>query len=550
MGKKKNNGYIKRFRFLRVIFFTFRIISSYLSVFFIRHFIPHFLYNKLLNRINRSSSKKIRNYFFKLRGVYIKVGQFLSVVGNIFAPELAKHLKDMQDRVPPRDYELLKPCFYKYWGDAPENILDDFTPTPIASASLGQVYVGHYQGKKVAIKVLYPKIKEIIEKDLQILKSVLNIISFFFPSLDTGGLYNEFADMILKEVDFNYEKSNINRIKKLFEDEPKVFIPGYITDLSHGDILVTEFVEGYKIDEMDKILKSSHNPKQVAEDLLEIYSRMIFLHGFYHSDPHPGNLILTPDGRIGIIDFGSADTVPDENIMKIRKLLRAFIFRDISLFVQQMEDMGFLKPSTDKEEIENIVFFIIQKLYAFEMKDYQRMTLNEIYKIYNIKVLGVKFQELLKTLQIPRHYLFLGRTIGILVGVVSNLDPAINIIDVLLPHLKKFLLGRKENISKMVKDEVKTNLHYLSQLPENVHKALETVNSGKIKINLKEMKKDIRKLYLLGHQFIYTLLLITFGSFSVIFHLHKNPGLSKIFSIASAFFGFFLLISFIRNRKE
>lgn len=552
-NKKKRRHYfsgIRRFRFLRVSFFTLRIIFLYLFVALIGKFIPQFLYAKLLRHVNKRVSKRLRNYFFKLQGIYIKVGQFLSVIANIFAPDMVKYLKELQDRVPPRPFDVMESVFKKEWGVMPWEVLQEFEREPIASASLGQVYVGVYKEQKVAVKVLYPHIKEIIEKDLQILKSVLSMINFFFPGLDTGNLYNEFADMIIKEIDFSYEKSNISRIRKILSDEETVFIPEYIRLLSKGDILVTQFVEGSKIDDLKAIEEQLFDGKEIATKLLNVYSKMIFEHGFFHSDPHPGNLILTPNGRIGIIDFGSVDTLPDEIIIGIRKLLKAFLFKDISLLVQQLEDMGFLRPSADKEQIENIVYFILQKLMAFEIKDYQRMTLNEIYKVYNIKVIGVKFQQLIKELQIPRHYLFLGRTIGILVGVVGKLYPGLNIIQVLLPHLKKFLLDRKENLSKVIKQEVKEKFHYFSQMPENIHKALETLNSGRIKINLKEFKKDIRKLYILGHQFIYTLLLIMLGSFSLIFHLHKLPVYSKISAIGAGVFGFFLLVSFMRNRRE
>ncbi|OHD10315.1 MAG: hypothetical protein A2Y41_00105 [Spirochaetes bacterium GWB1_36_13] len=541
--------FIKRFRFTRVIFFTLKILLRYISLFFIRHFVPNFVYSKILKSVNLATSKKIRNYFFRLQGTYIKVGQFLSVIGNIFAPEITKYLKDLQDKVPPRPFQEILPTFLHEWGASPFEILEDFNFVPIASASLGQVYTANYKGEKVAVKVLYPEIKQIIEKDLNILKSVLGLIEFFFPGLDYGILYNEFADMILKEIDFNYEKTNIKRLRQLFSEEPDVIIPKYIDELSIGNILVTQFIEGCKIDEIDKMKEYRLDSKEIAKNLLDVYFKMIFKHGFFHSDPHPGNLIVTPEGKLGIIDFGSADTISNDNITLIRKVLRAFLFKDLSMLVQHIEEIGFLKPSADKEEIEKIAYFFLQRMSAFEVKDYQRMTLNEIYKIYNLKIIGVKFQQLLKHLQIPRNYLFLGRTITILVGVVSKLDPEINILNLMIPHLRKFLLGKTEGLKSMLKEDLKKNIHYISQLPENVHKTMETINSGKIRVNLKEMKQEIRKIYVLGHQFIYTLLLIMLGSFSLIFHLNDKQGFSQIFAGGSFFFGFILLVSFIRNRK-
>lgn len=541
---------IRRFRFFRVIFFTLRLLLKYALVFFLRHFVPYFLYSRLLNRINRKTSLRLRNFFFKLQGIYIKAGQFISVVGNIFAPELTTYLKDLQDHVPPRPYGQIKPSFLQHWGTLPEDALGQFNPIPIASASLGQVYTGYHQGQKVAVKVLYPDIQKIIEKDLETLKTVLRLIELFFSGLELGMLYNEFTDMILKEIDFDYEKKHLTRLKDLLKHEKKVMIPAYIPELSKGSILVTEFIEGHKIDNLAELAAQGHDQKEIAQNLLDIYCEMIFKYGFFHSDPHPGNLIITPQGKIGIIDFGSADTLAPESIFIIRKLLKAFIFKDISMVVQHLEDIGFLKPTADKEELEKIAYFFIQRLLAFQTKDYQRMTLNEIYKLYNINILGIKFQQFLSYLQIPRNYLFLGRTIGILIGVASKLDPQMNIIQVLLPHLKKFLLSHNENLAGAIKEDIKSNVHYISQLPENIHKALETVNSGKIKVNLKELKQDFHKMYVLGHQFIYTLLFITSASLATVFHLHKEPGVTQILSSAAGFFATLLGLSFFRNRKK
>ncbi len=537
-------------RFIRVVFFTLRIIVKYMFTFLMRRILPNFIYAKLLTRVNIRVAKKMKKYFFKLQGIYIKVGQFWSVVGNIFAPEIAKHLKELQDKVPTRDYSLLKPIFLKYWGKEPHEVLENFRKKPIASASLGQVYTGFYKGEKVAVKVLYPSIKEIIEKDLQTLKTVMNILQFFFPALDLSMIYNEFSDMLFKEVDFKYEKSNLNRLKTLLKKEKQVVIPGIIEDLTRGDIIVTEFIDGCKIDNVEEIKAMGHDPQNVAKKLLDIYSEMIFKFGFFHSDPHPGNLIFTNDGKIGVIDFGAADTISNENIMMVRKILKAFLFKDIPMMVQYIEDIGFLRPSADKEEVEKIAYFLIKRLLAFEAKDYQRMTLNEIYKLYNLKIIGVRFQQLLKYMQIPKNFLFLERTIAILLGVASKLDPQMNIIKVLIPHLRKFLLGKNENMGNIIKEEVKANFHYISQLPENVHKTLETINSGKIKVNLKELKKDVKKMYILGHQFIYTFLLVASAIFSLVFYLHDKKEFSKISSIISVVFTLILTISFIRNRKD
>lgn len=546
----KKIRYVKRFKLLRAYFFTLKILLKYFFLFILKKPLPNRVYIRLLKKFNLRVSYKVRNYFIRLQGIYVKLGQFLSVIGNVFAPELTFYLKDLQDKVPSKPFALFLPVFLENWGAEPQHILDFFDKHPVASASLGQVYQGVYQGQKVAIKVLYPDIENILQKDLKILKSLLNLIEVFFPSLDTSSLFTEFSDMLLKEIDYNYEKKHITKLKAQFSSKDFVVIPNYIDTLSGKNILVTQFIEGCKIDDISCLKAMGHDPLVIAQNLVHVYSKMIFRHGFFHADPHPGNLIITPQGKIGIIDFGAVDALSYDALFMIRKVLKAFLFKDHALIVRHFEEMGFLKPDADKEEIEKVVYYTLQKLSAFQIKDYQNMTLNQIYKIYNTKDLGLPLRLLIKQLQIPQNYLFLGRTLAILVGVAGKLAPNLNLVQIMLPYLKKFLVDKKENLKVVVKEELRLNFHYLSNLPHNVHKALENINSGKVKINLKGMKSSVKKLYVLGHQLIYALLLIASLAFSLQCRFNKEPRLSQIFAYASAFFGAVLFLSFFKHRKK
>lgn len=542
--------YIKRFKMLRAYFFTLKILLKYFFLFILKKPLPNKVYSRLLKKFNLRVSYKVRNYFIRLQGIYVKLGQFLSVIGNVFAPELTFYLKDLQDKVPSKPFALFLPVFLENWGAEPQHILDSFDPHPVASASLGQVYQGVYQGQKVAIKVLYPDMENVLQQDLKILKSLLNLIKVFFSSLNTSSLFTEFSDMLLKEIDYNYEKKHIQKLKAQFVSQEFVIIPDYIDNISSKNILVTQFIEGCKIDDISCLKAMGHDPLIIAQNLVHAYSKMIFKHGFFHSDPHPGNLIITPQGKIGIIDFGAADTLSYDALFMIRKILKAFLFKDHAMIVQHFEEIGFVKPDSDKEEIEKIVYFTLQKLSAFQVKDYQNMTLNQIYKIYNTKEVGMPLRLLIKQLQIPQNYLFLGRTLAILVGVAGKLDPHLNLIQIMLPYLKKFLIDKKENLKAVVKEELRLNYHYLSNLPHNVHKFLENINSGKVKINLKGMQPTFKKLYVLGHQLIYALLLIATLAFSLQCRFNNEYRLSQIFAYISGFFGVVLFFSFLKQRKK
>lgn len=535
-------------RLLKSFFFTLSIIFSYLFLFFIRRFLPFFTYSRVLNSLNQRTANRIKKFCIKTGGIFIKFGQFLSVIANIISPESYKTLKELQDKVPPRDFDSIRPIFIKCWGKEPEGVLDEFDKTPIASASLAQVYKCKYKNKYVAVKVLYPDIKDITKNDLFIISFLLRVIHFFFPSLNTEDIYPEFERMILREIDFDYEKKNLEEIRKALKGFKDVIIPNYIKELSVEEILVTEFVDGYKVDNIDGLKSSGLSLKDVSRRLLEVYSFMIFNKGFFHSDPHPGNIIINKDNKIGIIDFGSSSFLNRDTIIDFRKLLKAFISKDYSFIVQHLEYMGFIRADSDKEKLENIFFYIVNKLDIFNIKDYQNMTLDQIYRIYNLKNVGVQLKEFLKYIQLPQNYVFFIRTIGLLIGVVSKLDRDVNVIQILLPYLKKFLLGQNEKLKDVIKREIKENVYYISQTPESLYRALETINSGKVKISFKEFKKGIDKIYLLGHQLIYSLFLIA----SVFLYYFSKTNNQEVFSNAfyysSLFFLFMVLLSFVRKK--
>jgi len=542
--------FIKRFRLLRAILFTLSIIFCYLPFILVfKYFLSSKTYSKIFYKLNSYTAVRIKKFCIKSQGIFIKFGQFLSVISSVFLPEVSKELKDLQDKVPPREFDVIKPIFVKFWGKIPQDFLSDFNPVPIASASLAQVYKASFKGKVVAIKVLYPDIREITKNDLFIISSVLKIINFFFPSLNIEDIYPEFESMIFKEIDFEYEKKNMKEIKKMLAGFKNVLIPNYIEELSVGDILVTEFIDGYKIDDIRSLQNAGISLKIISQKLLETYSYMIFTKGFFHSDPHPGNIIITKNGKIGIIDFGSSSFLSSDTLIDIRKLLKAFITKDYGFIIQHLEYMGFLKPYSDKEKLENIFFYLVNKLDLFNVKDYQSMTLDQIYKIYNLKNIGIELKEVLKYIQLPRNYVFLIRTIGLLIGVVAELDKNINLLQILLPYLRKFLLGPGENIKDSIKKEIKENFYYISQTPESLYRALETINSGKIKISFKEFNKGVNKIYKLGHQIIYSFFIIV----SILLYYFSNVNghykFSNFFYYSSIFFSIILLFSFFRNRK-
>ena len=220
---------IKQLRFTRAFLFTLRILIRYAIVFIIRRLLPGRMADSLLNYTNKRAAKKIKRYIFRLRGLYIKLGQFLGMMTNLFFREFIEQLVELQDSVPPMPYDLIKKRFISQWGKEPVDIFYKFNKTPIAAASLGQVHIAENEdGTKLAVKALYPDIEYLVTHDLHALKAISKLIQFFFPYYDMEIVYNEFSAMVKREVNYELEKDNIHIFKQNFSNEPDFIFPEVI----------------------------------------------------------------------------------------------------------------------------------------------------------------------------------------------------------------------------------------------------------------------------------------------------------------------------------
>src|SRR3954470_1473619 len=300
-----------RIRSLRAYWTTWKVIWSYLWLRFRARFHSPTWVEHKLREVNLRNARRIERTIIELQGLFIKVGQLISIMTNFLPEEFRRELEGLQDAVPPRPYEDIEARLREELGRKPSELFAQFEMRPIASASIGQVHIARLEnGQKVAVKVQYPDIEEVVRRDLLTLRRIFRIIGWFIPYQGLEELYREIRAIILEELDYRAEAENAERIARNFEGRTDVAFPKVVDELSTGRVLVTHFEAGCKITDKQGVKKLGIDRGQLAKQVVEIYCQQIFADGCYHADPHPGNLLVRPgaveDGppTIVFLDFG------------------------------------------------------------------------------------------------------------------------------------------------------------------------------------------------------------------------------------------------------
>ncbi|MCX8000490.1 MAG: AarF/UbiB family protein, partial [Leptospiraceae bacterium] len=408
--------------------------------------------------------------FLALGGVYIKTGQFLSNLAHIFPPEFTNELQDLQDRVPPRDFSEIKLRFEKEVGKPIDEVFPDISKKPLAAASTAQVHVATLNKQKVAIKILYPNIEKVIANDLETILIVMRMINKYFFTFDYKPIHSEIKTMILREMNLKAEAESIQKMARLFKGEKDYVFPKVYEEYSRHGILVTQFIEGVKITETRINHKKDGKKSRPLSLLLRAYILMIFRFRFFHADPHSGNLIYTPQGKLCFIDFGAIGELPDQTATHLKQILLSGIAGDAYGVVEGMEKMGFCKPNTNREKLEKVAEFTINKLKAFvsNTEFFQNISLDQLgpeeAKIF-LEGINSSLRELMKITQVPHNYVLLDRVLGILTGLVAVLDPYRTIYDYAEEPIQEIIGNTQREVSEILRAEGNEILTSSLELP-------------------------------------------------------------------------------------
>ncbi len=426
------------------------------------------LYQRQAKRFTRNAEE--------MGGLLIKVGQFLSSRVDLLPKPFLTELTKLQDRVQAAPWDEVRPILENDLGPLASRFLW-FSDTPLAAASLGQVYEAVLlQGDRVAVKVQRPKINQIVQADLQALGWVVRLltrVTEFGATFNLPTVLREFRRFVFEELDYHRELANTERIRHYLQGQPHVIIPKTYAELSTERVLVMEFFQGIKIDDVARLKEAGIAPELVAERLIRLYLYMVMESGVYHADPHAGNILVNPAGDLILLDYGMVGNLDIATKRNIRRLFVAVSGRDPGALLQAMAVLGMLRPDADMTQLRRRVSYLLDRYYAETLDQLGHLDIPQLLRDFEAVLRD-------KAIQVPGHFAFLGRAIAILVGLATALYPEINLVQLFAPYAHRFVTEESGGTAGFVARQTERYARTLAELPLLSAKVLHRMEQGEL----------------------------------------------------------------------
>ena len=487
---------------------------------FLRNGFSHFLFR--LGLTNRSSLKddglqlnmndvgvKLRHALQELGPTFIKLGQIASSRRDLVPLEIALELEKLQDHVTAVPFIHIREIVQSELGAPLELLYSQFDESPLATASIGQVHVAHLpSGEKVAVKVQRPDIRPTMETDLAILS---DLARFLEDNTDWAKTYRlremvlEFSRSLQDELDYRMEGRNSERIAKQFVEDPSVHVPKVHWEVSTGKVLTMEMVRGVKANDLEKLDVGGYDRKLIARRIVDSMFHQILDEGFFHGDPHPGNIYILPENIVSYLDFGMVGRLDNALKYHFASLLIHLQEGNTEEMIETFAAMGILSEETDLQTFTRDIADLQRKYYD--------VSLNEV-------SLGAIFVELFQVayhhhIVIPSEISILGKAILTLEGLIAKLDPELSIMEAVEPFGKKLMWERyhpKRLFENSWKDFVE-NIEILTNLPKDLKAITTTIRKGKLQldINVQQVQVFLRRLDRISNRLSFSIILLSFS---------------------------------------
>ncbi len=411
-----------------------------------------------------STGERLRLSLEELGPAFVKLGQILSTRADIFPADIVEELKKLQDSVPPFPFSEVRAVIEEELEDRLENIYRDFDEKPVAAASISQVHRARMNsGKPVAVKIQRPGIEKTIHEDISILKDLAHLIdnhTQYGNLYDCRGMVQEFENTIKDELDFTKEAENADTFGKNFIKDKGIAVPEVKWIYTTKRVLTMEYIEGIRIDDCERLDASGIDRKTAARKLATSMCNQILRDGFFHADPHPGNIQVLPEGTIVFLDLGMVGRLNSTRRRMISDFFIGVAYRDSARVVKSIIDMETAPGRGNVKKFEEDVDKIIDKYLTMSMNEIKVEEL--LYEIFNTAFLN--------HIKIPREFALIGKTLGVLQGLLQKLAPDLNSLAVARPIAER-LVSQSFSAEEIGKD-IKRNLWDYRELFNKFPRAL------------------------------------------------------------------------------
>ncbi|KYZ76164.1 ABC transporter [Anaerosporomusa subterranea] len=453
--------------------------------------------------------ERIRLVFQQLGPTYVKLGQIASTRPDLLPPEIIGELEKLQDKVPGFPFEEVRSVLRAELGGTLEEIFQYFEPEPLAAASIGQVHQAVLKtGETVAVKIQRPNIATDIETDLEILYELASLAERRFNWAETYQLVDmidEFAKALRNELDYTSEARNAEKISKQFINNPMIYVPKVYWDYSTPKVLTAEYIEGIKISQSEQLEQQGYNLSLLAERFAKAIFQQIFMEGFFHGDPHPGNVVVLPGEIIAFLDFGMVGRLSPEMKYNLASLIIGLMRQDSDDLTKTILRMGIAPEHVNRLQLRDDIDRLREKYYGVPLS---QISLGEA--VNTVFAVALKHK-----IRMPADLILVGKALLTMEGVVEKLDPHLSILDVAEPFGKKLLLERlhPKTLTNTLRQNISDFSELFISLPQHFKELSSIVKRGRLRLEIAipEMEHILETQDRISNRLSFSIILLAFS---------------------------------------
>ncbi|MDJ0702761.1 MAG: AarF/ABC1/UbiB kinase family protein [Leptolyngbyaceae cyanobacterium MO_188.B28] len=458
----------------------------------------------------RKRAAWLQESLLDLGPTFIKIGQFFSTRADLFPAEYIEELSKLQDRVPAFDYEQVVAIIQRELDKPIDQVFAEFNPVPVASASLGQVHHAWlHSGEEVAVKVQRPGLQRLFSIDLSILRGIVDYVQHQTPwgkdGRDWVGVYEECRRTLWEEVDYLNEGRNADTFRRNFQQISQVITPRVHWRYTTPHLLTMEYIPGIKVTHFESLTAAGLDRRSIAHLGAQSYLRQVLHHGFFHADPHPGNLAVNPDGALIFYDFGMMGRIKPETKASLMLTFSGIIQQDANLVVQSMVELGALASGSDLGPVRRSVQYMLETYLNQALGEHQEISMAEI----SDDLYELTYDQ---PFRFPATFTFVLRSLSSLEALGKSLDPEFNFMDVAQPFAEEIMAqdypSNPNSLIGQISNQAAQFTNTSLSLPSRIETTLNKLEQGDIRmrVNSVEANRSLRKLSSIGVGAIYTLL--------------------------------------------